>query len=101
MLDSFKKSVKGAVSGAATKVAGKLSQTEWGKEALKKEIEKMPLPPQAKQMFLKILENKPDLLMKISEETQELMKAGKNQMAASQSVMMKYQKELREAMLGK
>lgn len=101
MLGSLKNSVKGAVSGVATKVAGKLSQTEWGKEALRKEIEKMPMPPQAKQMFLKILDNKPELLMKIAEETQELVKAGKNQMSASQSVMMKYQKELREAMMGR
>lgn len=101
MLDSFKKSVKGAVSGAATKVAGKLAKTEWGIEALKKEIDKMPMPENAKQMFRKVLENKPELLMKIAEETQELVSKGKNQMAAGQSVMMKYQKELRDAIQGK
>lgn len=101
MLDSLKNKIKGAATGVATNIAGKLAQTEWGMEALKKEIEKMPLPPQAKQMFMKVIENDPELLMKIANETQELMAAGKNQMAASQSVMMKYQKELRAAMMGK
>lgn len=83
------------------KIAGTLSKTSWGKEAMKKEIEKMPMPPQAKQMFMKILDNNPDLLMKIAKETEELIKTGKNQMSASQSVMQKYQKELRDAMQGK
>jgi hypothetical protein len=68
---------------------------------LKEEIEKMPLPPQAKQMFLKLIENRPDLLTKISQETEALMKQGKNQMAASQAVMMKYQNEIRDALMGK
>ena len=101
MLDGLKKSIKGAVTGAATKVAGKIAQTSWGVEALKKEIEKMPMPPQAKQMFLKVLENRPDLLQKIAEETQALVATGKNQMSAGQTVMMKYQKELRDAVQGK
>lgn len=101
MLDGFKKTIKGAVTGAATKVAGKIAQTTWGIEALKKEIEKLPMPPQAKQMFMKVLENRPELLQKIAQETEVLVKSGKNQMAAGQQVMMKYQKELREAMQGK
>lgn len=101
MLDGLKKSIKGAVTGAATKVAGKVAQTSWGMDMLKKEIEKMPLPPQAKQMFLKLVENKPELLTKIAEETQELISKGKNQMAASQQVMMKYQNEIRDAIMGK
>jgi len=101
MLDNLKKKIQGAVSGTATKVASKIAQTSWGAEALKKEIEKMPLPPQAKAMFMKLIENRPDLLQKISEETQELIKQGKNQMSASQTVMMKYQKEIREAVMGK
>jgi cell fate (sporulation/competence/biofilm development) regulator YmcA (YheA/YmcA/DUF963 family) len=101
MLDNLKKKVKNAVSGTATKVASKIAQTEWGMEALKKELDKMPLPPQAKMMFGKLIENRPDLLQKISEETQELMKQGKNQIAASQAVMVKYQKEIRDAIMGK
>lgn len=101
MLSKITDAVKGAVSGAATKVAGKIAQTEWGMEALKKEIEKMPIPPQAKAMFMKLIENKPELLTKIAEETQALIKSGKNQMAASQTVMMKYQKEIRDAIQGK
>jgi hypothetical protein len=88
------------VTGAATAVAGKVAQTEWGMNKLKEEINKMPLPPQAKQMFLKLMENRPDLLTKISQETETMMKQGKNQMAASQAVMMKYQKEIRDAMMG-
>lgn len=83
------------------KIAGKLAKTSWGLEAIKKEIEKMPIPQHAKQMLLKILENKPELLTKIAEETQALIKQGKNQISASQSVMVKYQRELQEAMRGK
>jgi sigma54-dependent transcription regulator len=101
MLDNLKGKIKGAVTGAATKVAAKVAQTSWGMDMLKKEIEKLPMPPQAKQMFLKLIETRPDLLQKIAEETQELMNQGKNQMAASQAVMMKYQNEIRDALLGK
>ena len=101
MLNNFKNKIKGAVTGTATKVASKIAQTQWGMEQLKKELDKMPLPPQAKMMFAKLIENRPDLLQKIAQETEELMKQGKNQMAASQQVMMKYQKEIREAIMGK
>lgn len=61
----------------------------------------MTITPQARAMFAKRIENRSDLLQKIAEETQELMKQGKNQMAASQQVMMKYQKEIRDAIVGK
>lgn len=103
MLDGLKKSIKGAVTGAATKVAGKIAQTSWGIEAIKSQIEKMPMPPQAKQMFLKIMEHPrgQELMMKIAQETEALVASGKNQMAASQAVMMKYQQELRDIMMGK
>lgn len=101
MLKKITNAVKGVVTGAVTAVAGKVAETSWGKEALKKEIEKMPMPPQAKQMFLKLVENRPDLLTKIAEETQVLIASGKNQMSASQSVMMKYQQEIRAAITGK
>lgn len=101
MLNNLKGKIKNAVQGAATKVASKVAQTEWGMEQLKKEIEKLPMPPQAKQMFLMLIEKRPDLLTKIAKETEELMKQGKNQMAASQAVMMKYQNEIRDALQGK
>ena len=59
MLDSLKKAAKGAagavtgaIKGTATKaataVAGKVMQTEWGANKLKEELAKMPIPPQAK-----------------------------------------------------
>jgi hypothetical protein len=101
MLSKITNAIKGAATGVATKVAGKVAQTEWGMNQLKEQIEKMPLPPQAKQMFLKILENKPELLMTIATEIQAEIAKGKNQMSASQIVMSKYQNELRDAMLGK
>jgi hypothetical protein len=112
MLDAIKKAasnaagavtdaVKGTATKAATAVAGKVLETEWGMNKLKEELAKMPIPPQAKMMFTKIIENKPELLMKIFKEIQEEVSKGKNQMQAGQSVMMKYQSELRDAMLGK
>lgn len=101
MLDGLKKSIKGAVQGTATKVASKIAQTEWGKEKMIEEMNKLAIPPQAKQMFVKLIENRPDLLQKIAEETESLMKQGKNQMAASQAVMQKYQNEIRQAITGK
>lgn len=114
MLDELKKAasnaagaVTGAIKGTAVKagtaIAGKIAETEWGKKKMMEELDKMPMPPQAKQMFKKLMdsENGFELLTKISKETEELIKSGKNQMSASQSVMMKYQKDLRDAMLGK
>jgi hypothetical protein len=101
MLKKISDAIKGTATSAATKVASKIAQTEWGMDQLKKELDKMPLPPQAKMMFAKLIENRPDLLQKIAKETEELMKQGKNQMAASQQVMGKYQKEIREAIMGK
>jgi hypothetical protein len=101
MLSKITDAIKGGATKAATAVASKVAQTEWGANKLKEELAKMPIPPQAKMMFTKIIENKPELLMKIAKETEELMKSGKNQMAASQAVMAKYQQELRDAMMGK
>lgn len=101
MLKKITDAIKGTATNAATKVASKIAQTEWGMDQLKKELDKMPLPPQAKMMFAKLIENRPDLLQTIAKETEELMKQGKNQMAASQQVMGKYQKEIREAIMGK
>ena len=108
MLDGLKKAVSGvgiAVSGAVSGVKAKVAstvvnqamKTDWGVNKLKEELAKMPIPPQAKMMFTKIIENKPELLMKIFQEIQDAVAAGKNQMQAGQSVMMKYQNELKEA----
>lgn len=94
MLDGLKKKIASTVMGAALK-------TDWGVDKLKEELAKMPIPPQAKMMFTKIIENKPELLMKIFQEIQDEVNKGKNQMQAGQSVMMKYQNELRNAMTGK
>jgi hypothetical protein len=66
---------------------------------MKSQLEKAPMPAEQKKMFLKLLDTNPDLLMKIAKETEEEMKKGKTQIAAGQSVMMKYQKELRAAMM--
>ncbi len=112
MLDGLKKAVSGVgsavggvIQGAKAKVASTVVnaalKTDWGVDKLKAELAKMPIPPQAKMMFTKIIENKPELLMKIFQEIQDLVATGKNQMQAGQSVMMKYQNELRDAMQGK
>lgn len=105
MLDGLKKAVSGAVSGAKAKVASTVvnqaMKTDWGVNKLKEELAKMPIPPQAKMMFTKIIDNKPELLMKIFQEIQDEVSKGKNQMQAGQSVMMKYKNELRDAMTGK
>lgn len=107
MLDGLKKAVSGAVGGAVSAVKGKVAstvvntalKTDWGVNKLKEELAKMPIPPQAKMMFTKIIENKPELLMKIFQEIQDEVAKGKNQMQAGQSIMMKYQKELRDAIM--
>jgi hypothetical protein len=112
MIDSIKKavskatgSVTGAIKGTATKaataVAGKVMETEWGMNKLKEELAKMPMPPQAKMMFTKLIENSPELLIKIFKEIQSEVSKGKNQMQAGQAIMVKYQKEIRDAIMGK
>lgn len=65
---------------------------------LKSQLSKVPLPPDQKKMFEKMLDTKPELLMKIAEEIQSEMKKGKTQLAAGQSVMLKYRQEIAEAM---
>ena len=90
--------IKGMFKKGATAVAKKVAKTDYGIAKMKEEMAKMPIPPQMKMMFTKLLDNNPDLLFKIQEEIQELISKGKNQMAASQTVMTKYQQELRDAM---
>ncbi len=90
--------IKGVFKKAGVAVAKKVATTEFGIAKMKEEMAKMPIPPQMKMMFTKLLDNNPELLFKIQEEIQDLISKGKNQMAASQSVMTKYQNELRAAM---
>jgi uncharacterized protein YqgV (UPF0045/DUF77 family) len=92
MLKKITNAIKGTATKAATAVAGKVMETEWGINKLKEELSKMPIPPQAKMMFTKLIENNPDLLMKVFKEIQEEVSKGKNQMQAGQAIMMKYQK---------
>ncbi len=90
--------IKGAFKKVGVAVAKKVATTDFGIRKMKEEMAKMPIPPQMKMMFTKLLDNNPELLFKIQEEIQDLISKGKNQMAASQSVMTKYQQELRDAM---
>lgn len=57
------------------------------------------MPPQQRDMIMKLLENNPDLFMKMSKEVEHKIKVeGKDQMLAMMEVGKKYQKELKEAM---
>ncbi len=67
---------------------------------LRSQLSKMPLPPEQKKMFEKILDHKPELLFTIAQEIQAEMAKGKGQMQAAQSVMMKYQDELKSVVQG-
>jgi hypothetical protein len=75
-----------------------LSSSDGGASVIDEQLNKMGVPPQFKEMFKKLMQNKPELLMKIAQETEAAMKGGMSQIAAAQSVMMKYQKDLRDAM---
>lgn len=57
------------------------------------------MPQQQRDMIMKLLENNPDLFMKMSKEVEHKIKhEGKDQMLAMMEVGKKYQKELREAL---
>ncbi|MBP9749569.1 MAG: hypothetical protein KBD21_02470 [Candidatus Pacebacteria bacterium] len=57
------------------------------------------LPPQQRDMIMKLLENNPDLFMKMSKEVEhKIKKEGKDQMLAMMEVGKKYQKELKAAL---
>lgn len=58
------------------------------------------LPPEQRAMFEKLVDEHPELLMQIAQDVQAEMKAGKDQMAAMQSVAIKHQDALKKA-LGK
>lgn len=59
------------------------------------------VPPEQRDMIMKLLENNPDLFAKMAKEVeQKVKKEGRDQQVAMLEVGKKYQKELREA-LGK
>ncbi len=82
------------LGGLGSKLKNKAVQA-----ALKAQMKKMP--KEQAQMLETLLEKNPELLMKMAEETQALVKQGKNQMVAMMEVGKKYQKELQAALMGK
>lgn len=67
------------------------------KKAAERQLKDMP--KDQKDMIMKLLENNPDLFMKMSKEMEHKMKKeGKDQMLAMMEVGKKYQKELKEAL---
>ena len=64
------------------------------KKAIQSQLKKVP-KEQAEMLEL-ILEKNPDLLMKIAQEAQDLIKGGKDQMSAMMEVMRKYAPELQK-----
>lgn len=66
------------------------------KKMLKSKMKDVPEDQQEK--IFAAIEKDPQLFQKIAEEVQQKMKEGKDQMAASMEVMMKYQKELKDLM---
>jgi hypothetical protein len=69
------------------------------KKAAERQLKDMP--PEQQEMIKKILDNNPDLFVKMSQEVQhKIKKEGKDQMLAMMEVSKKYQKELREALGG-
>ena len=66
------------------------------KKLMKSQLKNMP-KDQA-DMIGAMIEKNPELFMKISKEAQQLVKGGKDQMAAMMEVIKKYQKELQQLM---
>lgn len=54
------------------------------------------LPKDQAEMIGAMVEKDPELFMKIAKETKELVKGGKDQMAATMEVSKKYRKELEQ-----
>ncbi|MAJ97096.1 MAG: hypothetical protein CMI56_00590 [Parcubacteria group bacterium] len=66
------------------------------KKLMKSQLKNMP-KDQA-DMIGAMIEKNPELFMKIAKEAQQLVKGGKDQMAAMMEVSKKYQKELQQLM---
>ncbi len=66
------------------------------KKMLKSQMKDVPQDQQ--DQILGMIEKNPDFFKKIAEEVQVEVKAGKDQMSATMSVMQKYQNELKGLM---
>lgn len=67
------------------------------KKAAERQLKNMP--KEQREMVMTLLENNPDLFVKMSKEVEhKIKKEGKDQMLAMMEVSKKYQKELREAL---
>lgn len=58
------------------------------------------LPKEMQDKVMKAVEENPDFFEKMSKEIDERVKKGEDKLMASQSVAMKYQKELQQIMMG-
>ena len=56
------------------------------------------LPPEQRDMFMRMLEKDPNLFVTIAKEVQEKMEDGMEQMAAAQAVFASHEGELRALM---
>lgn len=57
------------------------------------------VPPEQREVIMRLIERNPDLFVKMSKEVEHKIKQeGKDQMLAMMEVGKKYQKELREAL---
>jgi hypothetical protein len=66
------------------------------KQMMKSQIKKLPVEQQA--LAAKVVEENPDLLMKIAAEVQEEMKKGGDQMSALMTVAERHKDELKGLM---
>jgi hypothetical protein len=56
------------------------------------------VPPEQREVIVKLVSENPELFEKIGKEIQQKVKEGKSEMAASMEVMRKYQSEIQKAM---
>ena len=57
------------------------------------------LPPEQKEMVMKMVEDNPEFFENIAKEIEQEIKNGKSQLVAGMSVMRKYQSKLQEMMI--
>lgn len=58
------------------------------------------LPKAQQDMFIKLINENPELFKQIADETKALTKGGMSEMAATMQVMRKHQAEIQRLMLG-
>ncbi len=58
------------------------------------------LPKAQQDMFIKLINNNPELFKKINDEVKALTKGGMSEMTASLQVMRKYQADIQRAVMG-